>query len=171
MNAISKTRLYRIFTGIKERCYNPHCNNYKYYGGKGITICSEWLGEQGLQSFIEWALNNGYEEHLTIDRIDSSKPYSPDNCQWITQAENASRAHTKQGIISHAMTNTQKIKLALAYKNMSESELARQLGTSPQAFNQRMKTDKFSSEELSRIANILNAKYISNFEFPDGTVI
>ena len=69
------------------------------------------------------------------------------------------------------MTNTQKIKLALAYKSMSESELARQLGTSPQAFNQRMKTDKFSSEELARIADILNAKYISNFEFPDGTVI
>lgn len=69
------------------------------------------------------------------------------------------------------MTNTQKIKLALAYKNMSESELARQLGTSPQAFNQRMKTDKFSSDELSRIANILNAKYVSSFEFPDGTVI
>lgn len=69
------------------------------------------------------------------------------------------------------MTNTQKIKLALAYKSMSESELARQLGTSPQAFNQRMKTDKFSSDELARIADILNAKYISNFEFPDGTVI
>ena len=69
------------------------------------------------------------------------------------------------------MTNTQKIKLAWAYKNMSESELARQLGTSPQAFNQRMKTDKFSSDELSRIAEILEAKYISNFQFPDGTVI
>ena len=69
------------------------------------------------------------------------------------------------------MTNTQKIKLALAYKNMSESELARQLGTSPQAFNQRMKTDKFSSDELSKIAEILQAKYISSFEFPDGTVI
>ena len=69
------------------------------------------------------------------------------------------------------MTNTQKIKLALAYKNMSESELARQLGTSPQAFNQRMKIDKFSSDELSRIAEILEAKYISNFQFPDGTVI
>ena len=69
------------------------------------------------------------------------------------------------------MTNSQKIKLALAYKSMSESELARQLGTSPQAFNQRMKTDKFSSDELARIADILNAKYISNFEFPDGTVI
>lgn len=69
------------------------------------------------------------------------------------------------------MTNTQKIKLALAYKSMSESELARQLGTSPQAFSQRMKTDKFSSDELSKIADIIGAKYISGFEFSDGTVI
>ena len=69
------------------------------------------------------------------------------------------------------MTNTQKIKLALAYKNMSESELARQLGTSPQAFSQRMKTEKFSSDELSKIADIIGAKYISGFEFADGTVI
>ena len=69
------------------------------------------------------------------------------------------------------MTNTQKIKLALAYKSMSESELARQLGTSPQAFSQRMKTDKFSSDELSKIADIIGAKYISGFEFADGTII
>ena len=69
------------------------------------------------------------------------------------------------------MTNTQKIKLALAYKSMSESELARRLGTSPQAFSQRMKTDKFSSDELSKIADIIGAKYISGFEFADGTVI
>ena len=65
------------------------------------------------------------------------------------------------------MTNSQKIKMALAYKNMSESELARQFGTSPQAFNQRMKTDKFSSADLEKIADILGAKYIAVFEFPD----
>lgn len=69
------------------------------------------------------------------------------------------------------MTSSQKIKMALAYKNMSESELARQFGTSPQAFNQRMKTDKFSSADLEKIADILNAKYIAVFEFPDGTKI
>lgn len=69
------------------------------------------------------------------------------------------------------MTSSQKIKMALAYKNMSESELARQFGTSPQAFNQRMKTDKFSSADLAKIADILGAKYIAVFEFPDGTKI
>lgn len=69
------------------------------------------------------------------------------------------------------MTTSQKIRMALAYRRMSESELARSLGTSPSAFNQRMKTDKFTSEELEKIAAILGASYISAFEFPDGTKI
>ena len=69
------------------------------------------------------------------------------------------------------MTNAQKIRMALAYKNMSESQLARNLGTSPQAFNQRMKTDKFAVNELEKIAKILGASYSSNFEFSDGTRI
>lgn len=69
------------------------------------------------------------------------------------------------------MTNAQRIKMALAFKNMSESELARSLNTTPQAFNQRMKTDKFSTNELERIASILGAVYVAKFEFSDGTKI
>lgn len=69
------------------------------------------------------------------------------------------------------MTNAQKIRMALAYKNMSEAELARQIGTSPSAFNQRMKTDKFSTAELEKIADILGAVYSASFTFPDGTKI
>ena len=69
------------------------------------------------------------------------------------------------------MTNSQKIKMALAYKNMSESELARRFNITPQAFNQRLKRDKFSSKDMERIADILDAKYIAVFEFPDGTKI
>lgn len=69
------------------------------------------------------------------------------------------------------MTVPQKIKMALAYKNMSESELARQIGTSPQAFNQRMKTGKFSSEDMEKIAEALEAEYFFGFQFKDGTKI
>ena len=69
------------------------------------------------------------------------------------------------------MTVPQKIKMALAYKGLSESELARALGTSPQAFNQRMKTGKFSSEDLERIADALGAQFFFGFEFEDGTKI
>ena len=69
------------------------------------------------------------------------------------------------------MTGPQKIKMALAYKNMSESELARAIGTSPQAFNQRMKTGKFTSEDLEKIGAAIGAKYFFGFEFEDGTKI
>ena len=69
------------------------------------------------------------------------------------------------------MNISQKIKMALAYKGMSESELARTLGTSPQALNQRMKTGKFSSEDLEKISEAMGAKFYFGFEFEDGTKI
>lgn len=69
------------------------------------------------------------------------------------------------------MSTAQKIRMALAYRNMSEAELARSIGSTPSAFNQRMKTDKFSTEELEIIAGVLGATYKANFEFPDGTKI
>ena len=69
------------------------------------------------------------------------------------------------------MTIADKIRVALAYKRMSEAELARALGSTPSAFNQRMKTEKFSSTELDRIAKAMGAEFIFNFEFPDGTKI
>ncbi len=69
------------------------------------------------------------------------------------------------------MTLSQKIKMALAYKGMSEAELARKIGTSPSAFNQRMKTGKFSSDEMSKIAEALGAEYYFGFQFSDGTRI
>ena len=69
------------------------------------------------------------------------------------------------------MTVQQKIKLALAYSNVSESELARRFGSSPQAFNQRMKTGKFTAEDLEKIAEAIGAKYFFGFEFDDGTKV
>lgn len=66
------------------------------------------------------------------------------------------------------MTYSQKIKMALAYINMSESELARRLNTSPQAFHQRMKTDKFTADELNRIADVIGASFDFGFVFPNG---
>lgn len=86
----SKTRLYGIFNGMKQRCYNAKHPSYEYYGAKGITICDEWLND--FMSFKEWAESHGYTDELTIDRIDPKKGYSPDNCQWLTINENASKA-------------------------------------------------------------------------------
>ena len=78
-------RLYRIWQGIKRRCGNPAASNYQYYGARGITVCPEW--RESYTAFRDWALANGYQEGLSIDRIDVNGNYCPENCRWITMAE------------------------------------------------------------------------------------
>ena len=80
-------RLYEIYHGIKKRCYNKNCDRYKDYGGRGISMCDEWLNN-GVDSFIDWAFANGYADNLTIDRIDNDGNYEPTNCRWVTNKEN-----------------------------------------------------------------------------------
>ena len=69
-----------------RRCYKPKCCNYKHYGGRGITVCAEWLPENnGKNNFIKWSLEHGYEKNLSIDRINNDMGYSPENCRWVTK--------------------------------------------------------------------------------------
>lgn len=83
----SKDRLYGIRSGMLDRCENINSKDYKNYGQKNITVCDEWKGPNGYQAFKDWALSHGYQDSLTINRIDHTKGYCPENCEWITPAE------------------------------------------------------------------------------------
>lgn len=80
-----KETLYARWEGIKKRCYLPSCKSYKDYGGRGIKMCDEWRNDYN--SFKEWAMANGFEPHLTIERIDVDGDYCPENCTWIPKSE------------------------------------------------------------------------------------
>ena len=77
---------------MKTRCYNPNHEHYAYYGGRGISVCEEWKSD--FAAFRGWALENGYKDGLTIDRIDVNGDYEPSNCKWATQSEQVRNRRT-----------------------------------------------------------------------------
>lgn len=99
----AKTRLNNLYFSIKRRCYDENSTSYKNYGGRGIKMCDEWLGEHGFENFSEWAYSTGYDENAkrgecTIDRIDVNGNYEPNNCRWITNKEQANNKRNNRYI-------------------------------------------------------------------------
>jgi len=84
-HGLRHTRLYNIWTHMKDRCYNSNYFQYYLYGGRGIKICKEWQND--FMGFYNWAIKNGYDDKLTLDRINVNGNYQPNNCRWITRAE------------------------------------------------------------------------------------
>lgn len=117
-HGLRNTRLYNIWSGMKTRCYNKRWHAYIHYGGKGINVCSEWKDD--CKSFINWALNNGYSEELTIDRIDNSKDYSPINCRWVSRLEQGRNKTTCK--LDYAKVKTIKKLLTEGYSNKEISD-------------------------------------------------
>lgn len=96
MSTADTTRIRRILAGMKSRCTNKNDRHYHLYGAKGIAVCDDWQGREGARRFCEWALSHGYDDTMTIDRIETDRGYCPDNCMWVSQSINSSKLTPKQ---------------------------------------------------------------------------
>ena len=137
------TRLFQIYKDMKSRCCNPNCKSYGEYGGRGIQICDEWLNPtDGKTVFFKWALENGYRDDLTIDRIDVNGNYEPGNCRWVTrsvQIFNRRKPKNKSGVrgvyyrekdkkyVAYIRVNNKQVSLGY-FDNIEDARTARQAG-------------------------------------------
>ena len=142
---IQNKRLYCIWYGMKQRCCNSENENYPRYGGRGITICNEWLD---FDNFAKWALSNGYTDNLSIDRIDNNGNYEPSNCRWVdiyTQANN------KRDILQfHGIKGTKNV--------------AKYLGISVRRFANMLYRDKMTLDEIYEKSKTDPLFYATNTE-------
>lgn len=122
-NGKGVARLHYIWSGMRQRCLNPKNDKFQHYGGRGISVCEAW---SDFDSFRAWALANGYQDSLSIDRIDNDGNYEPGNCRWVTHT-----IQTRNRSISHLLTHNGETKTL--------SEWARDLGICNSALRGRLK--------------------------------
>ena len=138
-HGMTGTRIYRIRSGMIARCYKENATSYPKYGAKGITVCDEWLGENGFINFYNWAMENCYKDNLTLDRINPKGNYEPSNCRWATYKEQA---------------NNTKATVFLTYDGETKpaSEWAEIVGISQSAITRR-KRKGWTDEECLTVKN------------------
>ena len=117
---------------MKARCYNSNQWNYQYYGGRGIKVCDEW--KNNYNSFYNWALENGYQDNLSIDRIDTNGNYEPSNCRWVTDKEQKNNTRRNHYITYKG-------------KTQSMSKWAEEINISYTTLRSRINTNKWSIEK------------------------
>ncbi|QPY77399.1 helix-turn-helix DNA binding domain protein [Bacillus phage Anthos] len=106
-HGLSDTKLYRVYWGMISRIKYTSNTRYESYGGRGISICEEWLAkDSGFLAFYNWSNNNGYQEGLTLDRIDVDGDYEPSNCRWITNKQQQSNRTNNRLMTLNGVTKT-----------------------------------------------------------------
>jgi len=143
-HGMTKTRLYRIWGQMNYRCSNPNDHQYKNYGGKGVIVCDEW--KKDFLAFKDWADSNGYNDILTIDRIDSSRSYEPKNCRWLSNKENSRLAMIQKppigkykGVSMHKPTNKWRAYITVNHKQIHLG-LYKNRKEAAKAYNEAAKT-------------------------------
>lgn len=125
----ANSRLYAVYTAMKQRCLNERCRAYKNYGGRGIKICGSWLEKGGFEEFQTWAYKSGYQEaeygKYTLDRIDVNGDYEPQNCRWTTIQEQQN--NTTRNIILEYKGEKHNIKKWSEIRELSYSKILKRL--------------------------------------------
>lgn len=103
-HGMRRTRLYKIWAGIKARCLRETEPGYIHYGGRGISVCEEW--KNSFEAFRDWALSHGYSDDLSIDRIDVNGNYCPENCRWATDEEQKNNMRSNRKLTFNGETHT-----------------------------------------------------------------
>lgn len=148
------TRLYKIWANMKSRCFNPNTINFKNYGGRGITVCEDWLVFDG---FKDWALKNDYNDRLQIDRIDNDKNYTPNNCRWVLPKINSS--NKRNNLIFTYKNKTQCLKMWAEELNIDYILLYNRIIVRKWSFEKAILTPLIKNRRNH------NAKYRQNKEY------
>lgn len=122
-HGISKTSLYNVWIHMIDRCENPHSKDYSLYGMRGIKVCEEW---HDIKNFYNWAINSGYQKCLKLERVDNDKGYSPNNCKWATNSEQANNRRSNIFFVVKGVKDTL-------------ANMARKYGVNYQTLNTRLK--------------------------------
>lgn len=133
-HGLTNSRLYKIYSGMKSRCYKDWDKDYKNYGDRGIAVCNDWLKD--FSNFHKWALKNGYKEDLTIDRIDNNGNYSPENCRWTT-------------IINQSNNKRNNIYITYQNKTKTATEWSRELKVNADTLHNRKRLGWSDDEIIS----------------------
>lgn len=148
-------RLYGIWVGMRARCRDEGHHAYERYGGRGISVCAEWLD---YETFAQWALANGYTDELTLERNDVDGNYCPENCSWITRGEQARNRRSNVSITFNGVTKTC-------------AEWSRDLGLDKHAVSRRLKRGMSIEEALTTPKIQPKAPLKKVYQYQDDTLV